>query len=78
MFVRIKKSGKYHYLQVVENRRSFGIIQQRIIGSMGRLDLYEKHDNLQHVILSLIKLKMKIKGGRVFKKSPKKRRYQSS
>ena len=42
MFVRIKKSGKYQYLQVVENRRSFGVIQQRIIGNMGRLDEYKK------------------------------------
>ncbi|MBA7637742.1 hypothetical protein ES703_45389 [subsurface metagenome] len=73
MFVRIKKSGKYQYLQVVENRRSFRTLQQRIIGSMGRLDLYKKNDNLQHVIASLNKLQVKISTVQKIRRSPKKR-----
>ena len=37
MFARIKKSGRYQYLQIVENRRDKGKISQRVIGTVGRL-----------------------------------------
>ncbi|MBA7647920.1 hypothetical protein ES703_55699 [subsurface metagenome] len=73
MFVRIKKSGKYQYLQVVENRRSFGVIQQRIIGNMGRLDEYKKGNNFQQVVTSLIKAFVKYNDGIRSMGSPKKR-----
>ena len=38
MFARIKKSGRYQYLQIVENRLDNGKISQRVIGTIGRLD----------------------------------------
>jgi len=76
MFVRIKKSGMYRYLQVVEIYRTRGRVNQRIIGSMGRLDKYEKNDNLKHVIDSLNKAQMKIPAVRKIRRSPKKQTHR--
>ena len=43
MFARIKKSGKYQYLQIVENNKVKGKVKQRVIATIGRLDhLQEK------------------------------------
>ena len=41
MFVRPKKSGKYEYLQVVENQRVDGKVRQRVIATLGRLDVLQ-------------------------------------
>jgi hypothetical protein len=38
MFFRTKKSGPRTYLQIVENHRSGGKIQQRVIATLGRLE----------------------------------------
>ena len=38
MFPRVKRSGKYEYLQVVENHRVNGEVRQRVIASLGRFD----------------------------------------
>ncbi|MFZ5983186.1 MAG: IS1634 family transposase [Acidobacteriota bacterium] len=38
MFIRRKRSGKYNYLQIVENRREDGTVRQRVIGTLGRED----------------------------------------
>lgn len=38
MFPRAKKSGRYTYLQVVENRWENGRVRQQVIASLGRLD----------------------------------------
>lgn len=38
MFPRAKKSGKYTYLQVVENRWDGGQVRQQVVASLGRLD----------------------------------------
>ena len=44
MFARIKKSGKYQYLQIVENRKMEGKVIQRVIATIGRMDqLHEKN-----------------------------------
>ncbi len=31
MFARVKKSGKYQYLQIVENKKVKGKVKQRVI-----------------------------------------------
>ena len=36
MFARVKKSGKYQYLQIVENRKVKGKVKQRVIATIGR------------------------------------------
>ena len=61
MFVRIKKSGKYQYLQVVENSRYWGKVHQEVVGNMGRLDKFMKNDNIRNVILSLEKIREKFR-----------------
>jgi hypothetical protein len=38
MFARVKKSGKYQYLQIVENRKEKGKVKQRVISTVGRMD----------------------------------------
>ena len=38
MFFRQKRSGKYRYLQIVENRWEDGRSKQRVIVTLGRLD----------------------------------------
>ena len=35
MFARVKKSGKYQYLQLVENRKEQGRVKQRVIATLG-------------------------------------------
>src|SRR4030042_6133334 len=39
MFVRTKRSGKQNYLQIVENHREEGRVRQRVICTLGRLDV---------------------------------------
>jgi hypothetical protein len=38
MFARVKKSGKYQYLQIIENRKEKGKVKQRVIATVGRMD----------------------------------------
>ena len=38
MFVRVKKAGKYHYLQIAENHREGKHVKQTVIATLGRLD----------------------------------------
>ncbi|MBI2417799.1 MAG: IS1634 family transposase [Ignavibacteriales bacterium] len=53
MFARIKKSGKYQYLQLVENKREGPKVKQRVLITLGRLDqLNEKHE-VESLIKSL-------------------------
>jgi len=39
-FVRVKKSGKYQYLQIVENQRVDGRVRQRAIATLGRVTVH--------------------------------------
>ena len=44
MFARVKKSGNYQYLQIVENHKEKGKVKQQVIATIGRMDqLQEKH-----------------------------------
>lgn len=53
MFARIKKSGKYQYLQIVENRKEKGKVKQRVISTLGRMDRLQEKDRVQTLIHSL-------------------------
>jgi len=53
MFVRIKKSGRNHYLQVVENRREKGRVKQRVIATLGRLDRLRAKGDIETLVRSL-------------------------
>lgn len=53
MFARVKKSGQYQYLQIVENRKVSGRVSQRVIGTVGRLDQLEAKGGVETLVRSL-------------------------
>ena len=53
MFARIKKSGKYQYLQIVENRKEEGKVKQRVISTVGRMDQLQSKGQIETLIQSL-------------------------
>lgn len=55
MFARVKKSGKYQYLQIVHNERIDGHVRQRVIATLGRLDVLAENRQLDGLLESLAK-----------------------
>ncbi len=53
MFARIKKSGKYDYLQIVENQRVKSKVTQRVIATVGRMDKLSAKGEVETLIRSL-------------------------
>jgi transposase len=53
LFARIKKSGKYQYLQIVENRKEKGKVKQRVIATIGRMDQLQTKGRVETLIRSL-------------------------
>ena len=53
MFARLKKSGKYQYLQIVENRKEKGKVKQRVISTIGRLDQLQAKGRVETLTRSL-------------------------
>ena len=52
MFARIKKSGRYPYLQIAENRRKGSQIRPRVIAMLEHMDRLGK-GNVETLICSL-------------------------
>jgi len=59
MFARIKESGKYKYLQIVENRREKGSTKQRVVSTIGRMDRLQETDHIESLIKSLSRFSRK-------------------
>lgn len=55
MFARVKKSGRYEYLQIVHNERIDGRIKQRVIATLGRLDRLRENGQLDAMLSSCAK-----------------------
>lgn len=53
MFARVKKSGSYQYLQLVENRWDDGKARQRVIATLGRLDQMAEKGAVESLVRSL-------------------------
>jgi hypothetical protein len=53
MFARVKKSGDYQYVQVVHNERVDGRVRQRVIATLGRLDVLKETGQLEGLLESL-------------------------
>jgi hypothetical protein len=53
MFARVKKSGRYEYLQLVENSKIGGKVRQRVISTIGRLDQLQAKGSVETIIRSL-------------------------
>jgi hypothetical protein len=60
MFARVKKSGKYQYLQIVENRKIKGQVVQRVLATIGRLDQLQEKDRVETLIRSLSRFSEKV------------------
>ena len=55
MFARTKKSGRYQYLQLVENTKIAGKVSQRVIATIGRLDQLQAKGGVETIVRSLAK-----------------------
>lgn len=53
MFARVKKSGQYHYLQIVQNRREGTKTIQRVVATIGRMDQLQKKCEIENLVRSL-------------------------
>jgi hypothetical protein len=53
MFARVKKTGPYQYLQIVENTKEKGKVKQRVIATIGRMDELEQKGRIETLIRSL-------------------------
>ena len=53
MFVRQKRVGGYTYLQLVENSRVEGKTRQRVVATLGRVDVLEKKGGVDALLRSL-------------------------
>ena len=60
MFARVKKSGKYQYLQIVENRKISGKVKQRVVATVGRLDQLQAKGRVETLIRSLSRYSEKV------------------
>ena len=52
MFFRVKRTGSYAYLQIVESFRDQGQVQQRVLSTLGRLDILQATGQLDTLLRS--------------------------
>ena len=52
MFVRAKKSGKYQYLQLVQNQRIDGRVRQQVLATLGRLGMLQQSGQIDALVAS--------------------------
>jgi hypothetical protein len=60
MFARVKKSGRYEYLQIVENRRVGKKTIQRVISTIGRMDKLRAKGSIETLVRSLSRFSEKV------------------
>lgn len=60
MFARLKNSGKYQYLQIVENRKIKGKVVQRVLVTLGRMDQLQEKERVETLIRSLSRFSEKV------------------
>ena len=60
MFARVKKSGKYQYLQIVENKKVQGKVKQRVIATVGRMDKLNARGGIEPLVRSLSRFSEKV------------------
>lgn len=53
MFARIKKTGKYQYLQIVENKKVDGKVRQKVLATLGRYDELQEKKRVETLVRSL-------------------------
>ena len=60
MFARVKKTGPYEYLQIVENRREDKKSRQRVIATVGRMDELRAKGQIETLTRSLSRFSEKV------------------
>jgi transposase len=60
MFARVKKSGQYHYLQIVQNRREGARTIQRVVATIGRMDQIQEKGEIENLVRSLSRFSEKV------------------
>jgi transposase len=60
MFARVKKSGQYQYLQVVQNRREGTRTIQRVVATIGRMDQIQQKGEIEKLVRSLSRFSEKV------------------
>ena len=53
MFARVKKTGQYQYLQIVQNRREGKKTIQRVIATLGRVEELQQKGDIESLVRSL-------------------------
>ena len=56
MFIKITKSGKHEYAQVVESYRENGATRHKVILNLGRLDMIKGNPTFQHLAIRLMEI----------------------
>lgn len=52
MYFRVKRTGSYAYLQIVESFRNNGQVRQRVLSTVGRLDVLQTTGQLESLMRS--------------------------
>ena len=60
MFARVKTSGKYQYLQIVQNRREGKKTIQRVVATIGRMDQIQRKGEIENLVRSLSRFSEKV------------------
>lgn len=60
MYTRIKKSGKYDYLQICQSIREGKKVKQRVIATIGRMDRLNDKGEIEKLVRSLAKYSDKV------------------
>jgi len=60
MFARVKKTGPYEYLQIVENRREGKRTIQRVIATVGRMEQLQAKGDIENLVRSLSRFSEKV------------------
>ncbi len=53
MFARVKKTGQYQYLQLVQNRREGKKTMQRVVATLGRVEELQQKGDIEGLVRSL-------------------------
>jgi len=56
VFFRVKSAGAYRYLQIAQSYRSEGKVRQRILSTLGRLDVLQQSGQLDSLLRSGLRL----------------------
>jgi len=60
MFARVKTSGQYRYLQIVQNRREGSKTIQRVVATIGRMDQIQEKGEIENLVRSLSRFSEKV------------------